>query len=313
MPAKLIVNPRAGSEAALDHLPTINERLRERFDRLDIVLTAPDGDAIEAGRQAVEDGYEHIIVGGGDGTLNEVLNGVAQAPGGLARVTFGILPLGTGNDFAEALGVPDDIEAALDVLLEGTPVAVDVGQLNDARVFVNVSAGGFIAAVSDAVSQPLKSLTGSLAYLIGGAQVLLEYEPVRARVQIGGPDAAPKETALYAFAVCNAPLIGGGRLIAPHAVVDDGQLDVCLIHAMPTLEFVALLRRVSAGEHVEDDRVTYCRTGTLALTFDQRIKVNTDGQVLEADRCRYRILPTAARFLRGATRRDAPQIRPVDA
>jgi diacylglycerol kinase (ATP) len=112
---------------------------------------------------------------------------------------------------------------------------------------------------------------------------------------------------LYAFAVCNSRLVGGGRLIAPEALIDDGELDVCLIHAMPTLEFLTLLRRVSDGDHVEDDRVAYFRTRELELTFDRTIKVNTDGQVLEADRCCYRIMPRAARFLGvGRETTDAP-------
>ena len=103
--------------------------------------------------------------------------------------------------------------------------------------------------------------------------------------------------ALYAFAVCNSRLVGGGRLIAPDAVIDDGELDVCLIQAMPTLEFLALLRRVSEGDHVDDDRVAYFRTRELKLTFDHPIKVNFDGQVLEAEQCRYGIMPRSARFL----------------
>ena len=97
--------------------------------------------------------------------------------------------------------------------------------------------------------------------------------------------------------MCNSRLIGGGRLIAPHAIVDDGWLDVCLIHAMPALEFVALLRRVSSGDHVDDDRVAYFRTQALDLVFDRAIRINTDGQVLEAERCRYDVLPGAARVL----------------
>ncbi len=130
--------------------------------------------------------------------------------------------------------------------------------------------------MSDAVSSQLKTVLGKLAYLIGGAQVLMDYTPIATRVSQSQPAAdrgaaaADRDVELLAFAVCNSRLIGGGRLIAPHAVIDDGWLDVCLIHAMPTLEFVALLRRVSSGEHVEDDRVTYFRTQALELTFDSR-------------------------------------------
>jgi diacylglycerol kinase (ATP) len=307
--AKLIVNPRSGAEAAPDYLTLMNRRIRERAGSLDIVLTTGEGDAFEAARRAVTDGCDHLFVAGGDGTLNEALNGVARADA-LSAVTFGVIPLGTGNDFASALGLPEDVEGALEVLLEGAPVPVDVGRLND-DCFVNVSGGGFIAEVSDAVDTHLKTIAGKLAYLIGGAQVLLNYEPVGARVRNldagssiepvrtrhTAPGEAPIDIALYAFAVCNAWSVGGGRLIAPHARIDDGELDVCLIEAMPTVDFLNLLRRVSNGEHVDDDRVWYFRTRELELSFERVIKINTDGEVLEADRCRYRAVPHATRFL----------------
>ena len=140
---------------------------------------------------------------------------------------------------------------------------------------------------------------------------MLSYEPVRAQIlrvespatpQTGNaqrPPPLPSTIDLHAFAVCNSRLVGGGRLIAPHATIDDGRLDVCLIEAMPTVEFLALLKRVSAGEHVDDERVIYFQAAAVELVFDRVIKVNTDGQVLETDRCSYDVLPRAARFLRG--------------
>lgn len=310
MKAKLIVNPVSGTDSAPDFLAAINRQLRERIGRLDIVITTAEGDATQAAEEAVRDGYDHLFVGGGDGTLNEVLNGVARLEHGLSQVTFGVIPLGTGNDFATALGLPADISEAIEALLEGNVAVADIGRMND-KYFVNVSAGGFIAEVSDAVNPQLKTVAGKLAYLIGGAQVVFTYEPVRAqllRVESPAPPPAatalnhaplPSTLALHAFAVCNSRLVGGGRLIAPHATIDDGQLDVCLIEAMPTVDFLALLQRVSGGEHVEDKRVTYFQAAALELVFDRVIKVNTDGQVLETDKCRYDVLPRAARFLRG--------------
>jgi diacylglycerol kinase family enzyme len=97
-------------------------------------------------------------------------------------------------------------------------------------------------------------------------------------------------------------MVGGGRLIAPHALIDDGLLDVCLVAAMPTLEFIGLLTSVSSGDHLADERVSYFRARELELRFARTIKVNTDGEVLETDHCRYTLQPRAARFLAG----DAP-------
>ena len=310
MKAKLIVNPVSGTDAAPDLLPAINRQLRESIGALDIVITTAEGDARQAAEDAVRDGYDHLFVGGGDGTLNEALNGVARLPHGFSQITFGVIPLGTGNDFATALGLPADVSDAIEALLEGDAAAVDIGRMNG-HYFVNVSAGGFIAEVSDAVNPQLKTVAGKLAYLIGGAQVILTYEPVRAqilRVEFPGTPLAatiinepplPASIPLHAFAVCNSRLVGGGRLIAPHATIDDGRLDICLIEAMPTVDFLALLRRVSDGEHVDDARVTYFQARALELVFDRVIKVNTDGEVFDTDRCRYDVLPGAARFLRG--------------
>ena len=295
MKSRLIVNPVSGTDSALDHLTLINERLREGIGVVDIVITVAEEDATRAAEQAVRDGYDHLFVAGGDGTLNEVLNGVGRVAGGFDAVTLGLIPLGTGNDFATALGVPEDVDAALQVLLEGVPLRVDIGEVND-RYFINVSAGGFIADVSDAVNPRMKTIAGKLAYLIGGAQVVFSHEPVGTQV-VGKPGPNLMNIALNTFAVCNSKLVGGGRLIAPDAVINDGLLDVCLIESMPTFDFLALLMRVSKGEHVSDERVTYFRATELEFAFDRTIKVNTDGQVLETDHCRYRILSNAVRFL----------------
>jgi len=195
--------------------------------------------------------------------------------------------------------LPEDVEATLDILLVGSTIQVDVGRLNE-HYFINVSAGGFIAEVSDAVNPELKSIAGKLAYLVGGAQVLLEYEAVPTRVIVHGDGGLKEEQFdMQMFAVCNSRMVGGGRLIAPHAVIDDGAFDVCIVRSMPTLEFISLLTRVSSGDHVEDERVEYFHTEELELHFEKEIKVNTDGEVLTTDACRYTLLPRAARFIAG--------------
>ena len=301
--SRLIVNPVSGTDAAPDYIRVINERLRAALGDLDIVMTVAAGDALRLGERAAREGYGRLFVAGGDGTLNEVLNGVARVDGALGRVTFGVIPLGTGNDFAAALGLPEDVERAIEIMLEGRAVEADVGVLND-RHFINVSAGGFIAEVSGAVSPQLKSIAGKLAYIIGGAQALWEHEPARARLRVEGEDGGERsaEVGVQMFAVCNSRLVGGGQPIAPNALIDDGALDVCVVEAMPTLEFVGLLGSVPGGSHVEDERVAYFRARSLEFEFERPVKVNTDGEVLEATHCRYSVLPRAARFLAG----DAP-------
>jgi diacylglycerol kinase (ATP) len=246
---------------------------------------------------AAADGCDALFAAGGDGTVNEAINGLASVAGALDQIVVGVIPLGTGNDFAAALGLPAEPDAAIEVLLRGREQRVDLGEVNG-RVFVNTSGGGFIAEVSEAVTPQLKTIVGRLAYLIGGAQALMEFDPVGATI-VFEPGGECVQRRLYTFAVCNSPSIGGGRLIAPDAVIDDGLLDVCLIDAMSAVEFVALARKVADGDHVNDPRVIYKRARSLRIELDREIKINTDGEVFDATRCEYRVRHKAARFLAG--------------
>jgi diacylglycerol kinase (ATP) len=287
---RLIINPVAGRDTAPDHLPAINERLRTALGEVDIVMTVGGGDAERAAHQAAVEGYGRVVVVGGDGTLNEAINGVALA-GRLDEMAFGIVPLGTGNDFAAALGITD-VAQATEVVLHGRPLRVDLGTL-DGRRFVNSSAGGFVAEVSGALTPELKTLAGRFAFVLAGAGVLLDFDPVPTAVNLEGAPAADLAGALQMFVVCNGPTIGGGRPIAPLARLDDGLLDVVIVRASSTPEFVALLRRIAAGDHLEDPLVAYRRARSLELTFARTILVNTDGEVLERQRCTYTVLPGA--------------------
>lgn len=295
----LIVNPSSGRELAGEHARPLAVALEPHFGTLELFETTGDGDASNAARDAVGRGCDTIFVAGGDGTLNEAVNGVWQARA-LDRVRFGILPLGTGNDFAMALGVPTDITEAVKVLAAQRELQVDVGLVNG-RLFLNTSGGGYIAEVSVAVTPQLKTIVGRLAYLIGGAQALLDYEPVRATIR-ADPGEVRIGLGLYAFAVCNSRLIGGGRLIAPDAILDDGLLDVCLIEAMSTVEFVNLARKVADGEHVNDPRVRYLQAASVTIELDRETRVNTDGEVMTATRAEYSVLRRAARFFAGDAR-----------
>lgn len=292
----LIINPSSGRERAAEYADTLADAVRRKYAGVHVGLTAGDRDAEHAAASAVAEGCTTLFVAGGDGTLNEAVNGVAAA-GALDRVRFGIFPLGTGNDFAAALGIPTDIDEAIDVLLAGRTLRVDVGVVNG-RCFLNTSGGGFIAEVSAAMTPQLKTIAGRLAYLIGGAQALLEYEPVRATIN-ADPGELRIGLGLYTFAVCNSRLIGGGRLIAPDALIDDGLLDLCLIEAMTTVEFVALARKVADGDHVNDPRVRYLQASSIRIELDRETRINTDGEVLSATRAEYSILPRAATFFAG--------------
>lgn len=300
MKTRLIANPTSGGERALDLLQRLNDRLRPALDHLDIVLTTGDGDAARAARQAAGDGYAQVLAAGGDGTLNEVINGIAAAaaddPGQDAwtRLRVGLIPLGTGNDFAGTLGLPDDPEAAAEVVLRGETRQIDLGVMNDRR-FINASAGGFIAETSANVDSRLKSIAGAFAYVLGGVRTLIEWEPVQTTVTLD--DDAPFTLDMQMFVVANGQTIGGGNRVAPDARLDDGRMDVCLVHAMPNVAFVPLLGRIAAGEHVGDDGVVMRQAKRARFAFSRPIKVNVDGQVLDAADATYEVEPGRVRFI----------------
>jgi diacylglycerol kinase (ATP) len=308
MRARLIVNPLSGTDRAPTLLPLINARLRTLIEDVDVTVTTGPEDAARAAARAVEERYDALYVAGGDGTLNMALRGVLASGRGPCTMPIGIIPLGTGNDFAKALGLGEQPEAALDALLDARVIDVDVGTVND-RPFVNTSAGGFVADVTQVVTEGLKDVTGKLAFLIGGARALWGSEPFSARVTLPGSGrgndqagAGPwaGEVELQMFAVCNARFIGGGYPIAPSALIDDGLLDVFLVKRMPLLEFIRVLQAIAAGEHLHDERVQHFRAAAFDLEFDRVVRVNTDGELLQADACRYRVRPRWLRFFCGA-------------
>jgi diacylglycerol kinase (ATP) len=300
--ARLIVNPQAGADRALSFVPLINEKLRTLVRDLDVTISTGVDDTQRAAARAAEERCDALYVAGGDGTLNAVLRGLGphNVHGGMP---IGVIPLGTGNDFAKALGLGEEPEAALESLLDARVIDVDLGQLND-RPFANTSAGGFIADVSESVTETLKNTAGKLAYLVGGARALLGTEPFSARLRMEGEDHSAQPVSVLdvqLFAVCNARFIGGGYPIAPEALIDDGLLDVLVVPRMPLLDFVGVLQRISSGQHSSDPAIMHFRSSAFEMEFDRTVRVNTDGEVLDAHRCHYRVLRRGARFFCGST------------
>jgi diacylglycerol kinase (ATP) len=288
----ILFNPKAGTADALAD-DDVWSSLRSRGHRVRLVASRGPGDLSAQAARAVRDGAALVVAAGGDGTLNAVVNGVARVRGGLSRVSLGLLPLGTGNDFARTLDLPTELPAAVDRLAEGRVRRLDAARLDD-RLFVNASGGGFTAETSARVTGRLKAWVGRLAYLVGGAQALRAHTPVLTEVQVDG---ARQLLPLQLFAVCNGRTLGGGHTLAPEAETDDGLLDVCLVHGTSKVDLVTLLPVLSSGRHLDDAKVMYVRARRVSLRFAVPTLVNVDGEVDVYPRCRYEVLPGAVRFV----------------
>lgn len=291
----IIVNPGAGSvedlsalEAALDRLPGS-----------EVLRTEAAGDAERLAREAVRGGADLVVAAGGDGTLNEVVNGLSEDFG---KARLGLIPLGTGNDFARSIGVPDDLEGALAVLERGEARAVDVARATigeTCRCFLNMSVGGFSGEVSERASEA-KDRWGPLAYMRGAIGALPELKGFLTTIILNGGETLRLET--FNLVVANGRYVASGIPAAPKAVLDDGLLDV-VISPMTTLpQLAVLIPQVLLGRHLESDLLLFRRATRLEIECDPPMAFNVDGELIGESgegTARFEILPRALQVIAG--------------
>ena len=303
MTAHVLFNPaaRGGRNRALR--PLLARRLAEAGVDAEIWETAAPGDAERMARAIGESGGL-VVVAGGDGTVHEAANGLVGTDGAL-----GVLPLGTGNDYAHALGMADDLAEAARQLAAARPRPADVGRVRwtdatgeaHARVFANGLGAGFDARVA-ALAAETKWLGGQAAYLAAVLRVLWAWRrpALRARVRAvvaegaasggaggraleDGPSALDVDGSLFLCEVGNGHSAGGGFLLTPNAVVDDGLLDVCHVRHLPTRRALRLLPQTFSGAHVAAPEVTMARVTALALAVEPAVGLHADGEILTTD------------------------------
>jgi diacylglycerol kinase (ATP) len=279
----LIVRPPT-DDARLESLRTAVEALRRRGHRVAVRLTFEGGDARRFARSAARSQWDVVVAAGGDGTVNEVVNGLARVRG---ETMLGVVPLGTANDFAASLGIPEDLETALDLVAEGSARPVDVARVNR-RCFINVSTGGFGADTSQAAGRGLKKHLGGFAYVLRGVENMMSFELHRGVFRVNGEEVHDGEFLL--FAVGNARQTGGGTPLTPLAEVGDGRLDIMLVRGLSRLQFMALLPDLRAGTHLDNPHVSYYRGDEFDVTPDGEIDVNADGEAVAGDSFRYDVL-----------------------
>jgi len=271
-----------GARAEIPGLRHLVEWVRAKGHIVRPRVTWEPGDGAMFAREATQAGADTIVACGGDGTVNEVLNGLEGT-----KVALGIIPAGTANDFARQVGIPDDPSAAMDVVLRRKPVIIDTADLNGRR-FLNVSSGGVGAEATAETPPDAKASLGPVAYFISGLRKLAALEPQHALFEAPG---FRFEDEFLVFAVGNARATGGGALVTPRASVRDGLLDACIVSAMPRKEFAKLVLRVKRGEHLESDGVRYLQVPWLRITSAEAMTVNVDGESTELRHARYHARP----------------------
>jgi lipid kinase YegS len=258
------------------------EKRRLGWD-LEVRLTWEAGDAQRLVQEALAAGHRQIVAGGGDGTLRDIADAIAHASN---RASLTILPLGTANDFARAAGVPLIVADALD-LLDETPVAVDLGEVNG-KVFLNMATGGFGSQVTANTSEELKKVLGGAAYLFTGLSRFSELHA--AHGELTGPDFHWRGD-LLALGIGNGRQAGGGHVLCPTALADDGLLDVSILPAPQ--EVVGTLRSLLEGGLGIDNMFIRARLPWVELKSAQGLDINLDGEPLSGEELRFVARPAA--------------------
>lgn len=260
--------------------------------------TGGPGEARELAAEAAREGRSTVIVAGGDGTINEAVNGLVSAGGEPPGTALAVVPLGTGNDLARTLGVPPDPHDALAALAGGRRRRVDLLRVRcggEERYVANVAIGGLGGDVTDRMTPELRRRWGGLVYLRAALAGLPALRPFRTRLVVDGTARPPAD--LLAVVVANGRWLGHGIPAAPRARIDDGLLDLVAVRAGAPARLPATVARVLAGRHLGSPGVLWDRARSVEIRSQTPMPFNADGQALGTSPASFRVLRGALRVL----------------
>jgi lipid kinase YegS len=277
----LILHEKAESDSAVQEAIA---RVRDIGHHIEAQVARKPGDGARFANRARKEKVDVVIAGGGDGALNEVLNGVFQADE-TPRVSVGVMPIGTGNDFATGCEIPADPFQALLLAAEETPVMIDVGKINS-RFFLNIVSAGFGADGAASTPEPIKKIIGAAAYSLVGLVKAIKMQPHEYRILSQEGEERGKAMMM---AVCNGRQAAGGYQVAPKALLDDGLLDFVLVREFPLTELNQVIRDLSnLGE--DGKFILYRQMQSLSIELTEEVPVNVDGEPIRAKSAHFELL-----------------------
>jgi diacylglycerol kinase (ATP) len=294
--ARLIVNPAAGAGKTAKKWPQIMGLLKSLGLHFEHDLTEAPGHAIELAKAAARKGYELVVSVGGDGTINEIVNGLHDS-GSIGDVMLGFVGTGTGGDYIRTIGIPRHHEASCQRLLNPRKLAVDLGMVEyrnngqtAKRLFVNFAGLGFDAEIVRATTQKYKALGSVPSYLMGLLTTLMLYRNHEVSLELDGKKEHRKVCAVM---MSNGKYGGGSMLVAPHADPMDGLLDVLIIDDLSKPDLLWSLPRIYRGTHLTHPKVTWQRARDVYIQPRQPLSLQADGELLGESPARFTVLPAA--------------------
>jgi YegS/Rv2252/BmrU family lipid kinase len=283
-----IVNPVAGKGTGAKIAAGFAADMARSGMGVDVVATPGPGEAARLASHAVEDGYERVIAVGGDGTANEVANGLVDTD-----VALGLFPIGMGNDFARALGYPRKRQQLGAFLASARTRRIDVGDVNG-RVFLNAAGVGIDGHVAERVLASSRVVGPTLGYLVGSIVSIATYRPREMRVRIDGTTRAGKHLIVVA---ANGTHFGSGMRVAPDAKLDDGLLDIVVGGDLGVWPSLVALAKLYRGTHVDGRTIFAFRAAELDVEFDHPQPMEADGEASRASAIAIRVKPRALTVL----------------
>lgn len=290
----IVHNPTSGKSRCL-------AELSRRFPEIQAATVRETESATEASRvtvQAASDGFDLIVAAGGDGTVNSVANGIVASG---SQVPMAVLPLGTANDFAATLAIPDAPEEAVGLWESGTVRQLDLVELETPKqkcFFANVAAGGNSDRVTSELTDEIKRTWGMFSYLRGAIGVLSDLESYTAKITLD--DNEPLDECLWNVLVANGRTNGGRLPVAPRANPEDGLLDVILIRDGEVADLAQLAARFALSDYLNAEQVLYRRAKSLRISSSPAMRFSIDGEPVAGEPIDFRVKPQAIRMIVGS-------------
>ena len=301
----VILNPYSGRGRGRSAVERVRAALNAQDVPFKLMLTERTGHGIELARAGRLNGYDTIVAAGGDGTVSEVVNGLAEAAGSIGTVgKLGILPIGSGNDFADMAGVSRNLAHAVRAIRAKEVRLVDLGRVTvttdegeSVRYFNNNMGIGLEAEVT-LESYKIRRLQGTLLYIVAALRALRRYSSsyleISCRTQEGAEWRRAAETLLVTIG--NTPRTGGGFYLTPNAMMSDGFLDVGIADALPVWRTLTLLPRALYGKHTTDSAITMLRVSAISVHCPAGVPIQLDGEVVARDARRIDVQVMAERL-----------------
>jgi YegS/Rv2252/BmrU family lipid kinase len=274
----LIINPNAGKGLGYRMAYQIEAMFKSHGWEFSTRFTYGVKHAIHLARQAVADGYKTLVAVGGDGTINEVTNGIAE----VKNIHFGVVAIGTGNDYIKAVGIPSDPEKAVEVVIKNKIRKVDIGKVEN-QYFVNGLGIGFDAQVAEDLYK-IKKLRGFSAYLYAVVKNLFFFPNPEIEIAFNGKLIKGKSMMV---SVMIGNYLGGGFYLTPDASVDDGMFDILSLGDFNLMQRFFHLPKMTKGTHLKVKGVNIYRTDNVTISSESGLKVHVDGEMININTDRF--------------------------